>query len=180
MGAITRVGLALMLGLLGVTSGCEATERCGDGVVDDAEACDDGNQLAGDGCSASCEPDDDRRTPGDDRAGYFVCELNENVITCGPGTVCCMSAGPSCVSAEEGCADPFTVAACDGPEDCAEGSHCELFTHGIGCTSSEISGSFCHTDADCTQPPSPWLLPGPCSSAGMCQFGVVPPEQVEL
>ena len=27
---------------------------CGDGVVEDGELCDDGNTIAGDGCSASC------------------------------------------------------------------------------------------------------------------------------
>lgn len=30
---------------------------CGDGVVDPEEACDDGNLLAGDGCSTTCKPD---------------------------------------------------------------------------------------------------------------------------
>ncbi len=42
--------------------------RCGDGVVDSGEACDDGNPLGGDGCTVACtleegvleaEPDDD-------------------------------------------------------------------------------------------------------------------------
>ncbi|MFO0590396.1 MAG: DUF4215 domain-containing protein [Polyangiaceae bacterium] len=28
--------------------------RCGDGILDDGEACDDGNTLSGDGCSADC------------------------------------------------------------------------------------------------------------------------------
>lgn len=30
---------------------------CGDGLVDPEEACDDGNQIDGDGCSAACKPD---------------------------------------------------------------------------------------------------------------------------
>lgn len=30
---------------------------CGDGVVDPEEACDDGNLISGDGCSAACKPD---------------------------------------------------------------------------------------------------------------------------
>lgn len=32
---------------------------CGDGVVDTGERCDDGNRLNGDGCPASCFPDDE-------------------------------------------------------------------------------------------------------------------------
>jgi len=33
---------------------------CGNGTLDDGEACDDGNQVSGDGCNASCTlPDDD-------------------------------------------------------------------------------------------------------------------------
>jgi cysteine-rich repeat protein len=32
---------------------------CGDGDVDDGEECDDGNAVSGDGCSSSCEIEDD-------------------------------------------------------------------------------------------------------------------------
>jgi cysteine-rich repeat protein len=32
--------------------------RCGDGIVSDNEVCDDGNTIAGDGCSASCASDE--------------------------------------------------------------------------------------------------------------------------
>jgi cysteine-rich repeat protein len=31
---------------------------CGNGVLDDGEACDDGNQMSGDGCNASCTQED--------------------------------------------------------------------------------------------------------------------------
>ncbi len=161
-------------------SGCENSPSCGDGHVDDSEACDDGNRVGSDGCSASCEPDDDRRTPGDDRAGYFVCAepLTEG-ITCGPGTVCCLTDGPTCVSAEQGCVDVFNVVSCDGPEDCAGGQHCETQSHGTSCTTSEGSHTWCHTDSDCV-PFVPWFRPGPCSSSGRCQFEIVPPDEVEL
>ncbi len=36
-------------------SGGGASPRCGDGVVDAGEACDDGNLVEGDGCSTECE-----------------------------------------------------------------------------------------------------------------------------
>ncbi|MEM6993116.1 MAG: hypothetical protein AAF721_21565 [Myxococcota bacterium] len=41
------------------TARCVANEcvsRCGDGVVDRREVCDDGNQLDDDGCDANCQP----------------------------------------------------------------------------------------------------------------------------
>ena len=33
------------------------SELCGNGVLDTGEACDDGNSAAGDGCSATCQPE---------------------------------------------------------------------------------------------------------------------------
>ena len=42
-------------------TGCQsdcATPRCGDGVVDPEEACDDGNRNGDDGCSAQCSSDE--------------------------------------------------------------------------------------------------------------------------
>ena len=47
---------AAMCALMGdtTTPGCVDEERCGNGVVDESEECDDGNNQAGDGCSAEC------------------------------------------------------------------------------------------------------------------------------
>ena len=157
--------------LLGVTFSCEATERCGDGVLDEDESCDDGNMIGGDGCSVSCEPDDNLTLPGDERAGYFICAAEPPTstgISCGPGSVCCLTNGPICVSAEQGCEDVFNVVSCDGPEDCDYG-HCETLTHGTSCTPSEGSRTWCHTDADCVDI-QPWLPDGVCTSTGACNF----------
>ncbi len=47
--------LAVCLALLGscvISNDDESDPRCGDGFVDPGEACDDGNSIAGDGCSA--------------------------------------------------------------------------------------------------------------------------------
>jgi cysteine-rich repeat protein len=41
---------------------------CGDGLVDAEEACDDGNNLSGDGCSGVCESECWRRSTGTDTA----------------------------------------------------------------------------------------------------------------
>ena len=51
---------------LSVISGCDhrnpgtdsATSSCGNGILEPGEACDDGNNLAGDGCTADCLSDE--------------------------------------------------------------------------------------------------------------------------
>jgi cysteine-rich repeat protein len=180
MKLVAGLGSGLLLTLLGAAIGCDNEPRCGDGLVDTGEVCDDGNPVSGDGCSAACQPDDDLRTPGDDRAGYFICsEPLGPAITCGPGTVCCVSDGPTCVSAEQGCVDVYNVTSCDGPEDCPGNYHCETQSHGTSCTSSEGSKTWCHTDDDCV-PFMPWFGDGPCTASGACDFAIIPPDQVEL
>ncbi|AWV91385.1 hypothetical protein DN745_07980 [Bradymonas sediminis] len=37
------------------TPDCKLAARCGDGIVQDNEACDDGNAISGDGCSSTCQ-----------------------------------------------------------------------------------------------------------------------------
>ena len=156
-----------------VLPACAVTnDTCGDGVRDADERCDDGNRLDGDGCSASCQPDDDPPPPGDERAGYFVCREKPFAmgITCEPGSICCLTDGPVCVSAEQGCPDPLNVVSCDGPEDCARADyHCETLSHGTSCTSSEGSATWCHADADCAGV-FPWLPNGVCGLNGVCDF----------
>jgi cysteine-rich repeat protein len=178
MNASLRPLRALSLALLlGVSISCERGGRCGDAVLDDGEGCDDGNEIGADGCSASSEPDDNLTLPGDERAGYFVCapDAPELGITCGPGTVCCLTDGPFCVSADRGCRDVYNVSRCDGPEDCSGGEHCGTHSHGTYCSSQEGSINWCHTDADCVGV-APWLPPGKCGPNGACDFGLQGPE----
>ncbi|MES1183579.1 MAG: hypothetical protein ABUL60_07170 [Myxococcales bacterium] len=173
----THLGLGLLLAWLVAASGCQTSDPCGDGVVDGDEACDDGNRADHDGCSASCELDDDARTPGDDRPGYVVCAVPPAPgITCGLGTLCCLTDGPVCADVEQGCVDRYNVASCDGPEDCSRPDfHCELQSHyGTSCTPSEGQVTWCHRDADCANL-FPWLGDGVCSSAGTCDFSAASP-----
>jgi len=84
-----------------------ADPRCGDGVLDAGETCDDGNSVAGDGCSAVCQSE----------------------ATCGDGTV---DAGESCddgnVSPGDGCdAQCGLETSCgdgntEGVEECDDGN----------------------------------------------------------
>ncbi len=45
---------------------CSREPDCGDGVLDDGEECDDGNNIDGDCCSSDCEIEDPHYVPGDD------------------------------------------------------------------------------------------------------------------
>ncbi|RYZ09860.1 MAG: hypothetical protein EOO73_02980 [Myxococcales bacterium] len=121
------------------------------------------------------EPTDDPATPGDDRAGYFVCRSYgwpESVL-CSPGTICCVIDAPVCVSADVGCPSPYEVVRCDGPEDCEySGEDCITGTHGTYCSGAEGSSTWCHMDEDCVDV-QPWLPDGTCSASGTCTF-VVP------
>jgi cysteine-rich repeat protein len=116
---------------------------CGDGTVDSGEACDDGNTANGDGCSASCAPDDNLSTPGDDRAGYVQCVTGG---LCGPGTRCCGAPTQGCVPDNEACQ---LILSCDGHEDCAAGAKCVLQRVGPGCALQGGLATICHTDVDC-------------------------------
>ena len=58
----TRVWLVGLLGLLvgacgPVSSNPGDDAECGNGILEEGEACDDGNTLAGDGCSPTCRPE---------------------------------------------------------------------------------------------------------------------------
>ncbi|MEZ4267496.1 MAG: DUF4215 domain-containing protein [Myxococcota bacterium] len=99
---------------------CSAVE-CGDGVVNAAagEGCDDGNDDAGDGCGATCAPEDGFDCVG---AGIGSC-----VSTCGDGVV----------ASDEGC-DDGDLEAGDG---CGLG--CEV-EDGWGCAGS--APSVCETE----------------------------------
>jgi uncharacterized protein (TIGR03382 family) len=57
--------------VVGVPPGGVPDPTCGDRIVNDGEECDDGNTTAGDGCSATCQDEDEPGTddPGDDNPG---------------------------------------------------------------------------------------------------------------
>jgi len=102
-------------------AGTSPAAVCGNSVLEQGEACDDGNIADGDGCSATCQFDDNLCTNGDDRPGYVLCTgFLQNDQVCGPDTICCWYSG-TCAPVSEGCqaAPNFGyVVRCDGPEDC--------------------------------------------------------------
>ncbi|HEY5959217.1 MAG TPA: hypothetical protein VIV60_21815 [Polyangiaceae bacterium] len=124
-------------------------QTCGNGVVESPEVCDDGNLQTGDGCSATCEPDDNMSTRGDDRAGYVQCPYSSANL-CGPGTYCCYGSG--CVNDRSECHGEMYIVECDGPEDCLQGEICISEPKNWPKCSPNLSSQFaiCRTDADCT------------------------------
>ena len=117
--------------------GCPATEggTCGDGLVEGAEECDDGNNVDGDGCSASCIPEGDTTggepdtaTTGETDTGGET-DHTTGVTACGDGIVdafeecddgntvdgdgcsasCQVEGGAPLFCAEPVASDPFTI-----------------------------------------------------------------------
>jgi cysteine-rich repeat protein len=138
------------LTLLAAGCGDDDGATCGDGVVEDSEQCDDGNTVAGDGCSADClleyfcgngevevnEECDD----GNDRGGdgcNSVCQLE---VGCGNGRLdygeeCDddnLQSGDGC---SETCQDEDGVATCgNGILESGEGCDDGNTTAGDGCS----------------------------------------------
>ncbi len=102
---------------------------CGDGVIDstDGEACDDGNSIAGDGCSADCQVEEGFScTDGQcnsicgDRLirGSETCDDgNTETETCAYGEPSCEVCGESC-QLTEGISTYCGDEALNGPEEC--------------------------------------------------------------
>jgi cysteine-rich repeat protein len=103
---------------MGVGAGFQGA-RCGSGTVDDPEACDDGNLVGGDGCSAACaiEP-------------CWGCA--------GEPSVCTPLAAGSACSDDNPCTDD----ACDGAGACAHVNNMEPCGDGV-CETGACSGGTC-------------------------------------
>jgi len=121
------------------------TGRCGDGLKQGAEACDDGNTVSGDGCSASCAAIERGwvcEVPGQPCTQTAICgngkvegseECDDRNTTSGDGCsgTCvaesgwnCPSTGGRCVAAK--CGDLLRV----GDEECEDGND----VSGDGCS----------------------------------------------
>ena len=155
-------------GVLGNLDGGILVGGCGDGIQQSGEACDDGNRLAGDGCSATCgalEQDFACPAPGAACVSTVLCgdgvvsgaELCDdgNAVsadgcsaTCAPETGwTCTVAGARCEATE--CGDGVLA----GDEQCEDGdlepgdgcdANCQRET-GFACVASDASPpSSCH------------------------------------
>ena len=109
---------------------------CGNGAVEGAEACDDGNTVGGDGCSADCFSDETCGNGITDPAAGEVCDDGNTVAGDGCSADC-----RSDETCGNGVADPAAGEACDdGPDNGlapnACRGNCQLPTCGDGVTDS--------------------------------------------
>jgi hypothetical protein len=111
------------------------------------------------------EEQDDRSTPGDDRAGYIACGYD----TCPPGLICCPGeigcAANQGECIEKGAPDGTDYSTCDGPEDCPFDEACAVSRHWVSCGPATFYGVRCHRDSDCVSTPD---VPNPCQPSGYC------------
>ena len=129
-------------------------EKCGNGVVEGTEQCDDGNDVSGDGCEADCtfscdnttdmgnaKCDDANPCNGVEACGdNHVCAPGKPSVdgdTCGSGKICVASA---CV--DDICGDGFKNAT----EECDDGN----MANGDGCDSCKFSCKSDDPARDCS------------------------------
>jgi cysteine-rich repeat protein len=135
--------------------------RCGDGVVDDIEQCDDGNGVGGDGCENDCTftcAADQKCDDGDPCNGAERCDQSTHVCAagsaladgarCGSGRVC--RAGV-CVASS--CGDGVVTP----PEECDDGN----VVDGDGCDSCRFGCVSGDATRDCTPADA-------CAGQGRC------------
>ncbi|MCB9507290.1 MAG: DUF4215 domain-containing protein [Myxococcales bacterium] len=164
----------------GNSSGGGGEPECGDGQVDDGEACDDGNSEPRDGCSAVCELED-----GWDCAGApSQCEQVTPEAVCGDGRIAAdeqcddanRTGGDGCTrdcAVEDGwrCAGAPSRCTQQAPE-CGDG----FIDAGESCDdSNDVSGDGCSAACaeepgfDCTGEPSVCVARPP----GVCGDGAI-------
>jgi len=137
---------------------CTVPDRCGDGVINPGEQCDDGNQTGGDGCSAACQLEPS-------------CPDGCNNGTCAANDVCV-------------CDDGFhgkacTVPDCTSNEICDDGDQCtvNVCSESGQCVTAPIPGCIppderCISNDQCTSTEE--CTVGFCDSVGNCQSVQIP------
>ena len=146
--------------------------RCGNGLLDPGEECDDGNLASGDCCSAACQlettcPDNDPCTDDlCDAAG--VCHHTANTASCDDGIFCNGADSCSGGACSVHAGDPCTGIPPECNPACNESvRRCVVFP--VPC---EDDGNACTldvcTDAGCQHLPVEAGLPGDCGPCEAC------------
>lgn len=135
----------------------DAAPRCGDGLINGADVCDDGNSADGDGCNATCMIEVGYACPTPGSACIRVVNCGDGVVGAGEscddrntmvGDGCnamcgvepgwsCPTAGVACVAAR--CGDGFVA----GNEECDDGN--DTATDGCSATCGLEEGFTCPT-----------------------------------
>jgi cysteine-rich repeat protein len=108
---------------------CAPPVGCGNGTLEAGEACDDGNNMNGDGCTSACEIEDGNPCTANAECSSGVCDMNEAPPLCEPAGSC----GNGVLDVPESCDDGNTSAgdSCDpqcllelGAGPCTDGAQC--------------------------------------------------------
>jgi len=109
---------------------------CGDGIIEGAEACDDGNTNSGDGCSSTCTLECGWECPpgtlcraakcGDGLvAGDEQCDDGNTTNGDGCSSICTLESKPAAVAEGWICTSPTAAGAADGGVDGGAGPACK-------------------------------------------------------
>jgi len=141
------------------------TPACGNGVLEGAEECDDGNLTSGDGCDNDClftciagNPSRDHCDDGNACNGVETCAADH---TCTPGTP--LAEGSACGAGEVCIGGNCIAGSCgdglvEAPEECDDGNA----TSGDGCEAS------CTFTCLSTDPARDCAAADPCAGNGAC------------
>lgn len=155
------------------TSGSDTDRTCvADGNVSALEACDDGNEVADDGCS-SCEVDAGYSCDGEPSDCLLVCD--PLVPMCEAGEGCYPLHGPTWVCAADASgAGGGQGEACDAPDTCDPGLTCIEPTavagcdaEGSGCCTAvcDVDAAVCPADGACV-----YVGPPAAADVGVCRW----------
>jgi cysteine-rich repeat protein len=144
-------------------SACELSNGCGNGAIEGAETCDDGNVLSGDGCSATCFVDSlplgsDCTDGGNAACTSGICDATETPPTCESTDTC----GNGVVEAGEACDDGNVT----GGDGCSSSCFVDGLPNGTDCTSggnAACASGICDTTE----------TPPTCEPANTCGNAVV-------
>ncbi len=139
--------------------------RCGDGVVDPGEGCDDGNEVDGDGCSAACAvvdqacgdgvTDPDEACDDGNADNGDGCDINCTLTGCGNTIV---TAGEACDDGnlidDDACGNDCRIPGCGdmvigGTEACDDGNEVDGDGCDINCTFSACGNGVIAPDEAC-------------------------------
>jgi cysteine-rich repeat protein len=162
---------------------------CGDGIVDEDEACDDGNLGGGDGCESDCTPTCAQHADCDDGEscnGAESCDLLSGCVPGGnlaDGTACDTGSecrGGSCVSADcgDGTVNPTQHEECDDG-NLEDGDGCDADCTFTCVESADCSdGDVCNGEESCdanTHTCNPGEALG-CTDNSDCTENICDPE----
>jgi cysteine-rich repeat protein len=159
---------------------CEPADSCGNSDLEGAEACDDGNPNAGDGCSDSCAVEPGWTCPAPGTPCQEICgdTLVVGGETCDDGDgdlndACPDGATGSCQLAS--CGDGFLWNVDGGAEACEDGNTAT----GDGCDASCLKelGESCAAGAECGSGICDTLGSNTCEPANACGNGTLEPGE---